>query len=144
VRRRLVISDDADLLIEAEREIASFLAPLVARLAASHARFLVAAEIERRDLIPRSWVTDQPTAVELLAKILSGLEEHALRPGSTATGAHDRARRTGVAMGPVGAEGVPTFRRTQAEVDDDPNPGREREGTRGLVGGVHRGDVFGR
>jgi hypothetical protein len=144
VKRRLVIRDDADLLIEAEREIASFLAPLVAELAASHARFLVAAEIERRDLIPRSWVTDQPTAVELLTEILRGLEEHALRPGASAVGAHDRARRIGVSLGLVGAEDRPVFRRTRAEVDDDPNPRREREGTRGLVGGVHRGDVAGR
>ena len=57
-----------------------------------------------------------------------------------ATGAHDRARRVAVSMGVAGAESVPVFRRTRAEIDADPNPTRKREGTQGLVGGVLRSD----
>ena len=137
---RELISDDDDLLVVAVQEVAAAVGPIVAELAAARARFVVAEEIERRDLVVRQSQEGQPSASELLGGVLEALERHALGATSTATGAHDLARRVGVQMGVHGAH-RPALRRTRAEVDDDPNPRRRREGTRGLVGGVLRGDV---
>ena len=139
--RSVAYVDDDDLLVAAVREVAAALGPIVVELARARARFLVAEEIDQRDLVPRATVTDQPTANELLVEILSRLEKHARKAGATATGAHDLARRVGKSMGVVGAETYPVFRRTRAQVDAEPNPRRKREGTQRLVGGVHRGEV---
>ena len=141
---RRVVRDDDDMLIVAVREIAAAVGPIVAELASARARFLVADEIERRDLVPRENFGGQPTANELLAAVLQRLEEHAIRPRATATGAHDIARRVGVSMGIVGAEGHPALRRTREQVDRDPSRSRPREGTQGLVGGRHRFEQEGR
>lgn len=138
---RCHLSNDEGLLRDAIAEIATALGPVVADLASARARFLVAAELERRDLVPRASVTDQPTAAELLDAILGRLACHAAEPRSTATGAHDVARRVGRSMGVAGATSRSAFRRTRAEVDRDPSPTRPREGTRGLVGGVYRDEI---
>lgn len=120
------ISDSDDLLVAAVQEVAAALGPVVARLAEARARFLVADEIKRRDLVVRETQEGQPTANEVVTAILVALGRHAAGRGSTATGAHDVARRTAVSMGVVGR--FPAFRRTRAQVDADPNPRRKREG----------------
>lgn len=126
--RQMVVRDGDDLLVAAVQEVAGALGPIVADLAEARARFLVADEIERRDLVPRQVFGDQPSASELLVAILRRLEDHASRPRSTATGAHDIARRVGVSLGIVGAEVYPAFRRTRSQVDADPSLMRRREG----------------
>ena len=138
---REVIRDDEDLLTVAVQQVAAALGPVVAELAAARARFVVAEEIERRDLVARESETDQPAAHEVVSAILERLERHATRPGATAVGAHDLVRRVARSMGVYGAGSAPALRRTRAEVDRDPNPLRAREGTQGLVGGVHRDEV---
>lgn len=125
---RSVIRDDADMLIVAVQDLSAALAPIVVEIASARARFILADEIERRDLVPRQSFGDQPSANELLVAVLRELARHASNPRSTATGAHDLARRVGVSMGVVGAKSHPAFRRTRAQVDADPNPGRRREG----------------
>jgi len=127
-KRRVHVRDGDDLLVAAVQEVAASLGPIVAELAESRARFLVADEIQQNDLVPRQAFGDQPSANELLVAILRRLEKHARNPGATATGAHDVARRVGVSMGIVGAEAYPAFRRTRAQVDVAPNPLRRREG----------------
>ena len=128
---REVIRDDDDLLIVAVQELSVAIAPVVIELAAARTRFMVADEIERRDLVPRGSVTDQPTAAEMLREVLSGLEEHTLTPGATATGAHDRARRIAVAMGvfcagsdPSGSAGlkVSVTSRSKVRNEDESSP----------------------
>lgn len=123
---RQVLRDDDDLLIEAVREVAAAVGPIVAELAAARARFLVADEVEKRDLVVRSTQEGQPTAHEAVSAILTALEKHATGPRPTATGAHDIARRMAVSMGVVGS--FPAVRRTRAQVDAAPNPHRKREG----------------
>lgn len=133
---RALVSDEDDMLVAAVQEIAVALAPVIAQLATARARFIVADEIERRDLVVRETQEGQPTANEVVVAILAELERHARgerrdgRRGEsgrpTAAGAHDIARRVAVSMGVVGS--FPAVRRTRAQVDAAPNPHRKREG----------------
>lgn len=119
VSHREQLTNEADLLLEAVREVAVAVGPIVADLADARARFLVTEQIKDRDLVPRESVTDQPTAFELLSTVLRRLAEHAQRPQATATGAHDIARRVGVTMGVYRADQQPAFRRTRAQIEAD-------------------------
>lgn len=125
-RRPDPLASDDDLLIDAVREVAAAVGPIVAELAVARARFLVVHEIKQRDLVVRSTQEGQPTAYEVVAAILAALEKHATGPRPTATGAHDIARRMAVSMGVAGS--FPAVRRTRAQVDAAPNPLRKREG----------------
>lgn len=139
--RHRVIDDQDEILALAVHELVEVVSPIVVELVEARARFLLAAQIERLELVPRASVTDQPTAHEVLRAVLARLADHASTPGATATGAHDLARRVGRSLGVHEADSCRAFRRTRAEIDDDPNPRRKREGTQGLVGGVLRGEV---
>lgn len=119
VSHRPPVGDEDDLLIEAVREVAAAVGPIVAELAAARARFLTAQQIEERRLVPLESVTDQPTAFELLVAILRALEAHAGRPRATATGAHAIAKKVGVSMGVYGSERQPGFRRTRGQIEAD-------------------------
>lgn len=137
-RRPDPLASDDDLLIDAVRQVAAAIGPIVAELAAARARFLVVHEINERDLVVRSTQEGQPTAHEVVAAILAALEKHATGPRPTATGAHDIARRMAVAMGVVGS--FPAVRRTRAQVDAAPNPHRKREGRAAAAAGQRAED----
>lgn len=132
--RRFIRSED-DLLIDAVQEVAAALGPIVAELAEARARFIVAEEIERRGLVPRSQFDDEVSPHELYVAILRRLADHAKKPRATAAGAHDVARRVGVSMGVSGSESYPALRRTRAQVDANPSPHRRREGRAGAAAG---------
>lgn len=104
-------------------------AALVDALVAERLPAAVAAEVERRDLVPRpEWSLRQPSANQVMRAMLGAIEVAARKGAGTFVGGHKVALQAARDLGVDGAKGYPVLRRTRAQVLESPNPEQPPEG----------------